>query len=332
MVAACSSSESESAKGSGGTGGVGGGGTAGLDSGTWPDGGGSGGAAATAGEGGGGGTTAAGDCIAITEWKSSAPVVDDSHVAHPLPAFAHNGYFYVHTKKHKENADRVLYSAKIRADGSLEPWVVAWADHGGGPHGFDAIVAGSDPFHFRNGHIARYRFAEGKLTGGDVELLESSTSAAFGGGKYVWDVAVEVAVGSGWLFHLGGFSFDPYAYRPKLYRSAVPLGSAFESVGVDHPAPRPGRSASFTPPSGTNAILYLSENGSRKIWRTTVSAAGEIGGFSAEAELPHRRRQRARRLVRRGSHIDRHSREQGVLGHIGNRRQGGPLDRPGQSA
>src|SRR5690606_25811865 len=105
-------------------------------------------------------------------------------------------------------------------------WKVASSDHGGGPHGFTALVVGASPFHFRNGHIARYPLdAQGYMTG-DVELLEDSPDSAFSGRRYVWDSALVTDFASAsWVLHLGGFDFKSYAYARPIHRSGVPVQS-----------------------------------------------------------------------------------------------------------
>ena len=229
-----------------------------------------------------------GDCASLGAWSSTEPFVDDGHVSHPLPSFASGGFYYVHTLQRGGSDDRRLYSARQSEDGSLGPWQLASDDHGGGPHGFAAIDVGGEPFHFRNGHIARYRMTADGTMDGDVELLEESADAAFGGNRYVWDSAVlaELPEGSRFVVHLGGFSFTGYEYHQDVFRSAVPLGSRFEDAGVDHPASRPGRAAVVVRPGSGGALLFTGENGSDRLWRSRLGEDGSLSPFEELGGLP----------------------------------------------
>ena len=225
-------------------------------------------------------------CRTIDSWAESAPVVDAEHVSHPLPSLAHDGWFYVHTQR-GDGGDRILYAAKPDADGAFGPWQVASTDHGGGPHGFTAVDVAGDVFHFRNGHIARYKLSEG-LMDGDVELLEEDVETAFGGRKYVWDSAVYVEIGEAqrFLVHLGGFSFAGYTYRPDVFRSGVPVEPAFAETGLEHPSSRPGKAAVFAPEGAGLAYLYTGAGGGEGLWRGTVDGAGELSGWDPLGDLP----------------------------------------------
>ncbi|MBK8998451.1 MAG: hypothetical protein IPM35_22250 [Myxococcales bacterium] len=276
----CSTDDSSSAS-SGGASSGGASGTGGSvgDAG-WPDSGSGGSPSGGGPSGGSGGTAPAGDCTALGAWKQTAPFTDASHVSHPLPSFGVNGYYYVHTMA-SGGGERVLYSAKQNADGSLGAWQVASPDHGGGPHGFTAVVANGEPFHFRNGHIARYPLdASGKMTG-DVVLLESNPDAAFGGNRYVWDSALVATFPSAsYVLHLGGFSFTGYTYKPNVYRSKIPVESAFTAVGADHPATRPGRCAYW------NGFVWSGEGDGSKYWRAKLQASGSLEAWSELGTLP----------------------------------------------
>jgi hypothetical protein len=183
-----------------------------------------------------------------------------------------------------DGSDRKLYSAKQQANGGLSAWQVASVDHGGGPHGFTAIDVKGQPFHFRNGHIARYPIDGNGLMTGDVVLLESSVDTAFGGNRYVWDSAVLIPFSSARVLHLGGFSFTGYSYRPDLYTSPVPIGSSFQKTGLSHPASKPGKAAVFL--AGNLAFVYTGEAGGTKLWRARVQANGTVDPFVALPPLP----------------------------------------------
>ncbi|MBI3203815.1 MAG: hypothetical protein HYZ29_19905 [Myxococcales bacterium] len=283
---ACASEDGGTAANTGGTAGGGAGGSIG-DAG-WPDassggassGGSSGSASGGMPSGGSGGTTPTGQCTRLGPWKQTAAFADGSHVSHPLPSFGVGGRYYVHTMA-SGGGERVLRFAQQASDGSLGAWQTASPDHGGGPHGFTAIVVNGEPYHFRNGHIARYPLdASGKMTG-DVVLLESNPDAAFGGNRYVWDSALVATVsGKSWVIHLGGFSFTGYTYKPNVYRNAVPLQPAFTAAGLDHPAQRPGKNAFWAP------FIFTGEGDGGKIWRTQVAADGKLDPWTALGSLP----------------------------------------------
>jgi len=231
--------------------------------------------------------TIAGACTSLGAWSSTAEFADADHVSHPLPSFAVGSYYYVHTQT-PGGDDRVLYSAAQQPDGSLGAWQVASSDHGGGPHGFAAIAVGGEAFHFRNGHIARYPLDASGIMTGDVELLEDSVDTSFGGNRYVWDTAVHAAFGGGndYVFHLGGFSFTGYAYRQDVFRSAVPLASQFEDVGVDHPADRPGKSAFVAPAGAEHGYIFTGESGGSRLWRARVASGGGLETWVEQSSLP----------------------------------------------
>lgn len=290
---ACSSEEGGTAANTGGTaaggagGAVGGAGGAVGDA-SWPDGesggsssgGSSGSSSGGMPSGGSGGTTPTGTCTRLGTWKQTAPFADDSHVSHPLPSFGVGGRYWVHTMA-SGGGERVLKLAQQNADGSLGAWQTASPDHGGGPHGFTAVVVTGEPYHFRNGHIARYPFdSSGKMTG-DVVLIESNPDTTFGTNRYVWDSALVASVGGkSWVIHLGGFSFTGYTYKPNVYRSSVPIQPAFTALGIDHPAARPGKCAFSSP------FLFTGEGNGAKLWRTKVAADGKLDPWTALGSLP----------------------------------------------
>lgn len=231
-------------------------------------------------------TATTGDCRSIGGWTTSTPFVDSSHTSHPLPSFARNGFFYVHTQA-PGGSDRVLQAAKTNADGTLGTWFVASPDHGGGPHGYTAIVADGEAFHFRNGHIARYPFdaTTGKMTG-DVVLVEGSVDTSFGGNRYVWDSAIYAPFGDGSkrVVHLGGFSFVPYTYKPEVYGAALPMPKAFTATGKRHPADRPGRAAFF--PRAADGVVFSGESGGGRTWSMRVTSAGALDAWTLLGTLP----------------------------------------------
>lgn len=228
-------------------------------------------------------------CFNLGRWASSDLLPDTDRVIHPLPAFASGGFFYVHTVRWdgtSSGQDRWLYAARLQADGSLGSWVRSSTDHGGGAAGFAAIDVDGVPYHFRNGHIARYRF-DGNGVLEDIELLEASMDASFGGNRYVWDSAVlaRLAGGERYLFHLGGFDLISAGYRTAIYRSGVPIGSQFASTGVAHPAARPGKAAVVSV-SGEGSHLFTGEGDGPGLWRAEVAADGSLGPFARLADLP----------------------------------------------
>ncbi len=225
------------------------------------------------------------DCPVPSEWSISTPFADGDDHSHPLPSFAVGDWYYVHTIT---GGDRVLWSARAHADGSLGPWQVASNDHGGGPHGFTALAIDQVAYHFRNGHIAEYPLDARGMMNGDVVLLEDDPNDAFGGEKFVWDSAVEVSFPDGprWAFHLGGFSFGPYDYRRAVRRNSLPMGARFEDVGIDHPADRPGKAAAHVPPGSGTGWVFSGEAGGRGLWRATVESDGTMTGWDALDDLP----------------------------------------------
>lgn len=215
-------------------------------------------------------------CPRLGTWQQSEPW--GTSPSHPLPSFAVGDRYYVHT------ADaRALMFATVEGDGRLGPWRNA-GDHGGGPHGFTAVAVAGEAFHFRNGHIARYRFgADGSLAG--IDLLEESTAVAFGGNLYVWDVAVVVGppMTPRGVIHLGGFSFAGYMYRPHVMSSGVPLQPRFTRIG-EFPVARPGNAA-YVETSPGEGWIFAREAGAGRLFRARVRGL-ELVPFEEIAALP----------------------------------------------
>ena len=228
-----------------------------------------------------------GECRDVLAWAATEPFADAEHVSHPLPSFARAGYYYVHTMR-TDGSDRRMMFAALGPGGAPAAWQVASPDHGGGPHGFTAVVADGEAYHFRNGHIARFVFAPDGTMAGDVELLEDSPDTAFGGNKYVWDSAVYLPLLAGdHLVHLGGFSFTGYTYRPDIYRSPVPLAASFSDTGLDHPSgQRPGKAAFYAPPAAAGGYIYTGRGDGPELWRGEVGDDGALLGWSALPQLP----------------------------------------------
>jgi hypothetical protein len=222
--------------------------------------------------------------VALGAWAASGEFVGEGYTSHPLPSVASAGFYYVHT--HRDGDERRLFSARPNPDGSLGPWQLSSGDHGGGPHGFTAVDVAGEPFHFRNGHIARYVMSAEGLMVGDVECIEASADESFGGNRYVWDSAVyaRFPTGEDLVFHLGGFSFTGYTYRQDVFRSQVPLLPAFEHTGRSHPATRPGKSA-FCVAAG-QGYLFSGESGASRLWRASVDPAGALGDWVELDALP----------------------------------------------
>jgi hypothetical protein len=216
-------------------------------------------------------------CPRLGPWQASERWGDAA--SHPMPSFALGDRFYVHT----DGAQRLLM-ADVLADGTLGPWRDA-GDHGGGPHGFTAVVIGGEAFHFRNGHIARFRFRPDGTLDGDVELLEESVDTAFGGNRYVWDSAVAITEAGAprGVVHLGGFSFAGYAYRPHVMRTGWPLGARFERAG-DFPSERPGNAA-FVESADGGGWIFARRAGHPALFRARVDGA-RVGELEELGLLP----------------------------------------------
>jgi hypothetical protein len=224
------------------------------------------------------------DCADLGPWRSSETFAGTSH---PLPSFAVGSWFYVHT--HSDGDERVLLSASPDASGALGPWQIASPDHGGGPHGFTAVAAGDDAFHFRNGHIARYVLGDDGRMHGDVELLENDVTDAFDGERYVWDSAVLLTTSTGpsAVLHLGGYSFAGSAYRSIVTRGMLPLGPRFDAAGPEHPNERPGKAAFVrTHPDGTGFVFMRDGADGTMLFRAAVDPTAMVGDWAEAGPLP----------------------------------------------
>lgn len=234
-------------------------------------------------------------------WSATTPFGGDSH---PYPAFATGGRFYVHTN----NDTRDVYKGTPDSSGNITSWSKAWDDHGG-IHGYTAVVLDGVPFHFRNGHIAKYNLdASGNMIG-DVQLLEppGNLNAAFDGRLWVWDTAVYVYFATNkYVFHLGGFScpghgcpFD-YTYNGAIFRHQVPIpeqsgGTVFTNTGKEHPeyssggdGPNgPGKSAYFLPDTTSSfGYIYTKRNGGDTLWRIRVTQDGNLENWMNSGSIP----------------------------------------------
>jgi hypothetical protein len=216
-------------------------------------------------------------CPRLGPWRPSEPWGDAA--SHPMPSFVHGDAFYVHT-----DAARTMRVADIDVEGVLGAWRDA-GDHGGGPHGFTALALHDEVFHFRNGHIARFRFRPDGALDGDVALLEESVDLAFGGNRYVWDVAVAITDGTTprGVVHLGGFSFTGYEYRAQVFRRASPIEGRFERVG-DFPASRPGNAA-YVSIDASHGFVFARESAGARLFRARVDGL-DVSSFEELAALP----------------------------------------------
>lgn len=233
--------------------------------------------------------------VTLGPWRETAAFVSGaSRVSHPLPSFARGNFYYVHTMVAESGDDRKLYFAGQNQDGSLTAWQVASDDHGGGPQGYTAITVDGVPYHFRNGHIARYEFNTDGTMNGDVRLQESNIRSSFGGHLWFWDSAVFAPLQSQkYVFHFGGFDCAargqpdcPYDYRNDIFRSSVPIGSSFQDTNINHPATRPGKAAFFKPQDANYGFIYTTASGGNILWKALVSANGNLGNWQEVGSLP----------------------------------------------
>lgn len=238
----------------------------------------------------------AGESTTLGPWSQTSPF---GGVSHPYPAFAVNGKFYVHT----DHNDRNVYVGTPNADGNITSWALAWDDHGG-IHGFTALNLDGTPFHFRNGHIAKYPLNPDGTIAGDVQLMESSMLEAFDGRFWVWDSAVYVPFEtSKFVFHLGGFSCPgggcpvSYTYDGTIFRHSLPIPSntRFINTGKTHPewSPGvdgnngPGKSAFFLPsPTSTYGYIYTKRTGGDTLWRIRVNNDGSLDSWINSGTIP----------------------------------------------
>lgn len=226
----------------------------------------------------------------LDPWQESSPVIDSNHRTAPLPSFAVNKRYYVHTDLSTglSNSERILYVADQQADGSLGPWRVATEEHGGGPHGYTAITAASNVYHFRNGHIAQYIIDEsGNVT--EIKLLEADPNTSFGGNKYVWDTTIFVPFDQKkFIFHLGGYGLPGSGYLNDLYRIELPInsGSSFTKVGLTPPSGRPYKAAFYKVDSG-HGYIYLGNRDSQTIYKAGVDKDGNVGSWQEAGTAPN---------------------------------------------
>jgi len=234
-------------------------------------------------------------------WSATTPFGGDSH---PYPAFATGGRFYVHTN----NDTRDVYKGTPDSGGNITSWSKAWDDHGG-IHGYTAVVLDGVPFHFRNGHIAKYILDASGNIAGDVQLLEQpgNLAATFDGRLWVWDTAVYVPFATNkYVFHLGGFSCPgggctfSYTYNGAIFRHQVPIpeqsgGTVFTNTGKEHPEYSagidgengPGKSAFFLPDTSSSfGYMYTKRNGGNTLWRIRVTQDGNLENWINSGAIP----------------------------------------------
>ncbi len=226
-------------------------------------------------------------------WKETAEFPGNGH---PYPSFARDGYYYVHTSNSRD-----VYYARPQADGNITSWTKAWDDHGG-VHGFTAVKVDGTPYHFRNGHIARYPFKNDGTVDGDVILQESSMTESFGGRLWVWDTAVYAPLTTGkYVYHLGGFSCPghgcpvSYTYDGEIFMSNVPIGNKFTDTGKKHPdfsagtspSNGPGKSVFYAPNGQADyGFIYTTRNQGNKLWKIKVNSNGSLGDWAQVKNLP----------------------------------------------
>lgn len=226
--------------------------------------------------------------VTLGSWQATPEFQGESN---PYPSFARGGYYYVHT-----NNSRHVYYARPNADGSIASWSQAWADHGG-IHGFTAVVVDGIPFHFRNGHIARYPFKSDGTVDGDVILQEppGNLEYAFDGRLWVWDTAVYAPLTTGkYVYHLGGFSCPgggcgvSYQYNGDIFRSSVPIGDKFTNTGKTHPENKPGKSVFYAPNGGADyGFIYTAGNPAGTLHKIRVNSDGSLGDWESIGDLPN---------------------------------------------
>ncbi|MBI4137195.1 hypothetical protein HY469_03985 [Candidatus Roizmanbacteria bacterium] len=225
--------------------------------------------------------------VTLGQWQAT-PEFDGN--SHPYPSFARDGYYYVHAK-----TDGPVYFARPNADGSITSWSEAW-DHHGGVHGFAAIVVDGTPYHFRNGHIARYPFKSDGTVDGDVVLQEPSGDLeyAFDGRLWVWDTVVYAPLTTGkYVYHLGGFSCPgggcgvSYQYNGDIFMSSVPIGDKFTETGKEHPEERPGKSVFYAPNGAASyGFIYTKGNQGNTLYKIRVNSDGSLGNWQSVGDLP----------------------------------------------
>lgn len=231
-------------------------------------------------------TIAQSSVTTLGPWTESSSLPNQNHETAPLPSFAVNKRYYVHTFSDGDQA-RVLYVADQQADGSLGPWRVASENHGGGPHGYTALTVAGAPYHFRNGHIARYEIdSNGNVN--DIVVLEQPVSTAFDTNRYVWDTAIYVPFDQRkFIFHLGGFDLQRYGYTNDIYRIELPLntGAKFTKIGNSPITQKPYKAAFYKVDSDMG-FIYLGEKDSGNVYKAGVDKDGNLGSWTQVATAP----------------------------------------------
>ncbi len=216
----------------------------------------------------------------LEAWQSKALPAP----SHPLPSWGRGGYFYVHT------SNGSVYATSI-SDGRMTDWQNAGA-YAGGPQGFMVLVAGNTPYAFRNGHVIRYDVDASNLIQGlsCLEWTSASCSgapgAAFGEIKYMWDSAAEVSLGSGYVYHLGGFNMTTHSYDVNtMHKQPMPLTPPvrFTPAG-SAPTSIPYKGA-FYRASSSYGFIYMGTL-ERVIWRMRVNADGSHSAWDMAGAYP----------------------------------------------
>lgn len=229
--------------------------------------------------------------ITVGEWRETDPfVADDNHGSHPHPSFAIGSYYYVHTKTKNGGDDRILYYAKQRSDGSLEPWRIANNDHGGGPHGYTAVALADTAYHFRNGHIIRYVVNQQNGVISELKEVEKKDLNGFNGIRYMWDTAVYTPFDSeSYIYHLGGFNMNGHAYNSnKLMRIKLPIPESdvsFTEVGTV-PTENPNKAAFYRPTGANYGYIFMGVRNSSALKKLQIFENGNIGSWSDAGNLP----------------------------------------------
>lgn len=227
----------------------------------------------------------------LDPWQETTTFIDNDNRTSPLPSFAINKRYYVHTDFPIQNAnsERILYVSDQQTDGSLGPWRIATGDHGGGPHGYTAITAANNVYHFRNGHIAQYIIdSSGNVS--EIKLLESGQETSFGGNNYVWDTALFVPFDiKKFIFHFGGYSLPSDGWKNDIYRAEVPInqGASFTKVGnTPLGSDKKPYKAAFFKVDSDLGYIYLGDRISGSIYKTTVDKDGNLGTWTNAGIAP----------------------------------------------
>jgi hypothetical protein len=204
--------------------------------------------------------------------------------SHHLPSWASGDYFYVHT------FDGSIYRTSV-ANGRITSWQNA-GDYAGGPQGFVVLVADDTPYAFRNGHVIRYDInASHNIQGMSClewasQSCQGAPSTAFGNIKYMWDSAVYVPLGIGYIFHLGGFNMTDHAYSVHtIHSNTLPLMAPVRFVPAGNvPTTRPYK-AVFYRASNQYGFIYMGTL-EQCIWRIRVNANGSTGAWEVAHGYP----------------------------------------------